>query len=51
LLERCWALRKNMSAYDAMYVALAEALNAALITCDGRLAKASGIRARVEVVK
>lgn len=51
LLERAWALRKNLSAYDAMYVALAEALNATLVTCDGRLSRASGIRARVEVVK
>ncbi len=51
LLERVWALRRNVSAYDAIYVALAEALNATLITCDGRLARASGIKARVEVVK
>lgn len=40
LLERVWALRKNVTAYDAMYVALAEALDATLITCDGRLARA-----------
>ena len=40
LLERAWALRKNLTAYDAMYVALAEALDATLITCDGRLARA-----------
>jgi predicted nucleic acid-binding protein len=51
LLERVWALRKNVSAYDAIYVALAEALNATLITCDGRLARASATQARVEVVK
>ena len=51
LLERVWALRQSVSAYDAIYVALAEALNATLITCDGRLARASGIKARVEVVK
>jgi predicted nucleic acid-binding protein len=51
LLERVWALRKNVSAYDAIYLALAEALNATLITCDGRLARASGTQARVEVVK
>ena len=50
LLERSWALRGNLTAYDAMYVALAEALDATLITCDGRLARASGIKARVEVV-
>ena len=51
LLERAWALRNNVTAYDAMYVALAEGLNATLVTCDGRLARASGIKARVEVVK
>lgn len=51
LLERVWALRKNVSAYDAIYVALAEALNATLITCDGRLARASATPARVEVVR
>lgn len=51
LLERAWALRKNLTAYDAMYVALAEALDATLLTCDGRLARASGVKARVEVVK
>ena len=51
LLERVWALRKNVSAYDAIYVALAEALNATLVTCDGRLARASATQARVEFVK
>ena len=50
LLERAWILRANLTSYDAMYVALAEALDATLITCDGRLARASGIKARVEVV-
>ena len=51
LLERCWALRKNMSAYDAMYIALAEALGATLVTCDAHLARAPGTRIRIEVVK
>ena len=51
LLERAWVLRKNVTAYDAMYVALAEALSATLVTCDARLARASGINARIEVVK
>lgn len=50
LLERIWALRHNLTAYDAAYVALAEALDATLLTRDQRLAGASGIRARVEVV-
>lgn len=48
LLERMWELRDNLSAYDAAYVALAEALDAPLVTCDGKLAKAPGHRARVE---
>jgi predicted nucleic acid-binding protein len=50
LLDRVWALRDNLTAYDAVYVALAEALGATLLTCDGRLARAAGIRARVAVV-
>ena len=51
LLERVWALRKTVTAYDAMYVALAEALGAALVTCDARLGRASGVNARIEVLK
>jgi len=50
LLERAWALRANLTAYDAVYVALAEALAAPLLTCDARLARAPGLRARVELV-
>ncbi len=42
LLERMWELRHNITAYDAAYVALAERLGAVLITCDARLATASG---------
>lgn len=49
LNERVWELRPTVSAYDATYVALAEALEATLITTDGRLARAGGIRATVEV--
>ena len=40
LLTRVWSLRSNFTAYDAVYVALAEALNASLLTCDKRLATA-----------
>lgn len=40
LLTRIWELRNNLSAYDATYVALAEALNATLLTADVRLARA-----------
>lgn len=50
LLERVWALRDNVTAYDAMYVALAERLGATLLTRDARLAAAPGVRAAVEVV-
>jgi predicted nucleic acid-binding protein len=50
LLDRVWALRGNLTAYDAVYVALAEALEATLLTCDGRLARAPGIRGRVVLV-
>jgi predicted nucleic acid-binding protein len=42
LLNRMWELRHNITAYDAAYVALAERLEAVLITCDARLATASG---------
>lgn len=50
LLPRVWTLRHTVSAYDAMYVALAEGLDAPLLTRDRKLARAKGHRARVEVV-
>ncbi|HEX5758882.1 MAG TPA: type II toxin-antitoxin system VapC family toxin [Thermoanaerobaculia bacterium] len=50
LLGRVWELRDNVSAYDACYVALAEALGAALLTLDGRLTRAPGIRCEVQTV-
>jgi len=50
LLDRAWALRHNLTAYDAVYVSLAEALNTTLLTCDGRLARAPGMARRVELV-
>jgi predicted nucleic acid-binding protein len=50
LLGRTWKLRDNISAYDAIYVALAEAIDAPIVTCDGPLAKAPGHRARIEVI-
>jgi predicted nucleic acid-binding protein len=49
LLARIWELRPNLTAYDAVYVALAEALRAPLLTRDQRLARAPH-RALVEVV-
>jgi predicted nucleic acid-binding protein len=50
LLPRVWELRHNLTAYDAIYVALAEALDAPLVTRDRRLAAAPGHQARVELV-
>ena len=49
LLPRVWELRANCTAYDAVYVALAEALDAPLLTRDRRLAAAAGRFARIEV--
>ena len=49
-LRRIWALRNNLTSYDALYVALAETLGAMLLTCDAKLAAAPGHRARVEVI-
>ena len=49
LLSRVWELRDNVTAYDATYIALAETLEAPLVTTDARLARAPGIRAAVEV--
>lgn len=51
LLPRIWELRGSLTAYDAAYVALAEALNATLVTCDRRLSSAAGHHARVDVVQ
>ncbi len=50
LLPRIWTLRENLTAYDAAYVALTEVLGATLLTRDGRIARAPGHTARVEVV-
>ena len=49
-LGRIWALRENATAYDAAYLALAEALDADLVTTDGKLADVPGHVARVRVV-
>jgi predicted nucleic acid-binding protein len=48
LLPRVWELRDNLTAYDAAYVALAEALDALLLTADGAMEKASGVRCELE---
>jgi predicted nucleic acid-binding protein len=50
LMARAWALRHSLSAHDAQYVALAELLDTALITADGRLARAPGPRCPVDLL-
>ena len=50
LLDRIWDLRQNLTAYDAVYVALAEALDTVMLTCDRKLARAPGMTRRVELV-
>ncbi len=50
LLERVWELRANLTASDATYVAVAEAIDAPLLTADARLARAPTIRCDVELV-
>lgn len=50
LLDRAWALRASLTAYDATYVALAEALEATLLTCDAKLGRAHGHAADVLVL-
>jgi predicted nucleic acid-binding protein len=47
---RIWQLRKSLTAYDAAYVALAEALEAPLLTCDARLASSHGHSARIQLI-
>ncbi len=49
LRRRAFQLRHNISAYDAAYVVLAEALECPLLTRDARLARSSGHKARIEV--
>ena len=51
LLARCWELRDNLTLYDAAYVALAEAMRAALLTGDRRLARATGPQCPIEVFR
>ncbi len=51
LLERVWQLRGNLTAYDALYVALAEGLDVPLVTTDGPLARASGHQAQIQLLQ
>ena len=50
LLRRVWELRPNVTAYDACYVALAEAVGFPLLTADRRLANAPGLRCALQVL-
>jgi predicted nucleic acid-binding protein len=50
LLPRMWQMRNNITAYDAAYVALAEALDAVLLTCDKKLASSRGHHATIEFI-
>jgi predicted nucleic acid-binding protein len=50
-LDRIWKLRHNLTAYDAAYLALAETLDAPLLTCDRALARSPGHTARVELIE
>lgn len=49
-LPRAWELRNNLTPYDAVYVALAETLDARLLTADARIARTPGLGAVVDVV-
>jgi predicted nucleic acid-binding protein len=51
LLDRVWKLRNNLTAYDAVYVALAEALETSVLTCDAKLARAPGTADRIDWVQ
>jgi len=50
MFDRIWELRDNVTAYDAAYVALAEAIECPLVTADARLTRAPGLRCAVTVV-
>ena len=50
-VRRMWALRNNLSAYDAAYVSLAESLSVPLLTCDLRLGSAPGHSAQIELIQ
>jgi len=50
IASRIWELRNNLTTYDAGYVAAAEQYRCALVTTDGRLARATGIRCPVTLI-
>jgi len=49
IADRIWDLRHAVTAYDACYIALAEALGFPLVTCDRRLARSTGHRAQIDL--
>ncbi|MPY84919.1 MAG: VapC toxin family PIN domain ribonuclease [Actinophytocola sp.] len=49
LAGRAWQLRHAITAYDALYVALAERLDIPLVTCDAKLARSNGHNAKIEL--
>jgi predicted nucleic acid-binding protein len=51
LLDRVWELRANLTSYDAVYVALAEAIASPLVTCDKPLGSSPGHAANIEVIR
>jgi predicted nucleic acid-binding protein len=51
LATRAWELRENFTAYDAVYLALAESLDATVVTCDRPFGGAPGHSARIEVIR
>ena len=51
LLDRVWELRKHLTAYAAVYIAVAEVLDSVLLTCDGLLSRAPGLAGRVVLVR
>lgn len=51
LMRRAYELRDNVTPYDAAYVALAELLECALVTADGRLARAPGVSCEIELLE
>jgi predicted nucleic acid-binding protein len=50
LLQRIWELRSSVSAYDAAYIALAEALDMPLLTCDAKLSRSHGHRVKIQLL-
>lgn len=49
-MKSSWELRGDLTSHDAAYVAFAEALHTALLTCDRRIARAPGLRCGVQVM-